>query len=260
MAIHSDNKGGERFVLRIYKCHSRLSRLERTEGRRMSGKQCPKCKIIGINVPTVIGELTQCPCLPAGKTCKDCKFESQCLIEGVIKGPETYCKMFEERGFAEPGQLSYHEKWEKYWAEQKRLQQEKERREYEEILEKRKAHQRALVGHIYTEQMILEGILPHRLRKVYTALPPGKEPDNEVGWYFQTYLDKYSDPLEAARAYCNVHMPRWKRLVGERLPEHLKGAFRENELAYLESLKAQVKVLEITQPSGRVSSGTKAVI
>jgi hypothetical protein len=234
--------------------------MERTEGRRVSGKQCPKCKVIGIGVPTAIGELTQCPCLPEGKTCKDCKFESQCLIEGIIKGPETYCKMFEERGFAEPGQLSYHEKWKKHWAEQERLRKEEEKRIAEELRQKKENHQRSLVGNIWTELMILEGILPHRLRKVYTALPSGKEPDNEVGWYFQTYLDKYDDPIEAARTYCNVHMSGWKRWVGERLPEHLRGVFRENELAYLENLKAQVKVLEITQPSGRVSSGTKAVI
>lgn len=55
------------------------------------------------------GETIPCHCLPKGKTCKDCKFEQDCLIEQIIEGPETVCKD-SERGFAEEGQLSYRER------------------------------------------------------------------------------------------------------------------------------------------------------
>lgn len=55
------------------------------------------------------GEITPCYCLPKGKTCKDCKFEANCLIEQVIEGPEIICRNA-ERGFAEEGQLSYQER------------------------------------------------------------------------------------------------------------------------------------------------------
>lgn len=56
------------------------------------------------------GEIIPCHCLPAGKTCKDCKFEAQCLIEQIIEGPVKVCQEPYERGFAEEGQLSYRER------------------------------------------------------------------------------------------------------------------------------------------------------
>jgi hypothetical protein len=127
--------------------------------------------------------------------------------------------------FAEPGQKSYRELWAEHNEKQARKAEEERRREAQKLIEKEQARQRALAGKIYTEEMILDGILPHNLRKVHTELPPGKEPNNQVDWHFQTYLDQHEDPIEAARHYLRVHAPGWRRMIGTYLPEHLRGVF-----------------------------------
>lgn len=187
-------------------------------------RQCPKCKIIGAGVRDNWGYIIPCKCLPSGKTCKDCKFEKQCLLEGIIEGPETVCKEPYERGFAEHGQLSYREFVRMKWEEEAREAEQKRREEIKKTEEKIKTDQMRLAGKIWTEQMLLESILPRHLRKVYTMLPGSDQPLNFV---LEQMLEKHNEPLNAAREYMDVFIPGWRNLIGERLPEHLREVVKD---------------------------------
>jgi hypothetical protein len=199
------------------------------------GNQCPKCRLIGVGVKDRIGEIIPCMCLPSGKTCKDCKFEEQCLLEGLIEGPETICKAYDERCFAEPGQLSYREKWNQYWDEQDRIAKEKQKREAAELEAKQKRALLAQNTHVYTEEMIIEFSLPYNLRKIYKTLPPGMTEEEAIErtkpkYPLDIFLKEADSPEQAVRAYLDMLCPSWRRDIGQPVPQRVREVLMKYEL------------------------------
>ncbi|QYY44731.1 hypothetical protein [Aneurinibacillus thermoaerophilus] len=209
----------------------------------MIENQCPKCKLIGVGVTDKWGHIIQCNCIPSGKTCKDCKFESMCLLEQVIDGTEKdgLCKIPFERGFAEPGQFSYRELVQMEWDKEAKAAEEKQKREQAELEAKQKRALLAQNTHVYTEQMIIEFILPYNLRKIYKTLPPGMTEEEAIErtkpkYPLDVFLKEADSPEQGARMYLDMLCPSWKRDIGQPVPERTK--------KILEYYEMQVKVNE----------------
>lgn len=129
----------------------------------MIGNQCPVCRVIGVGVYVEkIGEYVPCACLPKGKTCADCKFQSECSAEGLSSESNVFCKAFGTRAFAEEGKLTFWEKYDRHLNEKEEVKQEEKQK-------RALLQQNALV---WTEELIIESNIPHQFRKIYMGEPP----------------------------------------------------------------------------------------